>query len=112
MLQIGHGWPTSLEFTVEALSRALPAERIEEALRQVNGSRRFRVRRVPLVATVWLVACIGLFGDLDIPSIWRQVSGTCAVLMGVLCGKKPVTKSALCQARQRLGARVMRQLFK
>jgi hypothetical protein len=112
MLDIGQGRPESLKFAVEALSHVVPPERIEEVIRQVSGGRTFRVRQVPLFATVWLVACIGLFGDLNISSIWRQVCGTLGVLLEALSGKKPVTGSALSQARQRLGARVLRQLFK
>ena len=112
MFTIGHGRPVSLAFVVESLSRVIPPERIKEALAKVDSGQRRRIRRVSPTGTVWLVACIGLFGDLDVPSIWRQVVGTYNTLIGVLHGVKPVTKSALSQARQRLGARVMRVLFR
>ncbi len=63
------------------------------------------------MAVVWLVIAIGLWGDLDIPAIWRQVAGTLRTLWLVARGRRPPCKSALSQARTRLGARPLRQLF-
>lgn len=112
MNRIGQGRPLSSDFVLETLTRAIPVSSIEKALAQVQGKQRRRMRKLPLFGVVWLVVAIGLFGDLDIPSIWRQVAGTLRTLLAALGKIKPPTKSALAQARQRLGARVMRVLFK
>src|SRR5665213_2654791 len=58
--------------------------------------------------------CIRLAGvrsDLDIPGMWRQVCGVVHEMLGRLAGISPPSKSALSQARTRLGARPMRQLL-
>jgi len=112
MDNIGQGRPLSWDFVLEALTRAIPVEQIELVVERVHGKRRRRKRKIPLVGVVWLVVGIGLFGDLDISSIWRQVAGTLATLWGSLDKCKPPVKSALSQARQRLGARAMRLLYK
>ncbi len=118
MKAIGHGGPASgvrLELpaptiVLEALSRFLPPETLDSELTQ-TGRQSQRIRRLPATATVWLVIAIGIWTDLDIPSIWRQVVGTLRSLLLVLEAKRPPSKSALSQARTRLGARVLRQLF-
>jgi len=94
----------------EALSRYVPRQQIQGVL-ELTGRQSLRVRRVPATAVVWLVLMMGLRSDLDIPAMWRQVCGTMAALLLALLGRKPVSKSALSQARARLGARPMRQLF-
>jgi hypothetical protein len=76
-----------------------------------SGRRSRRIRRLPAPAVVWLVIAIGLWSDLDIPAIWRQVVGTLRSLFLVLNARRPPCKSALSQARARLGPAVMRQLF-
>ena len=61
---------------------------------------------------VWLVIAIGLWGDRDIPALWRQVAGTLHdLLQAAGLGQLPPGKSALSKARSRLGARPLRQLF-
>jgi hypothetical protein len=95
---------------LEALSRYLPPERLAAALAQ-TGRRDGRVRKLPVVAVVWLVIAIGLWGDLDLPAIRRQVAGTLRTLWLVARGRRPPCKAALSQARTRLGARPLRQLF-
>jgi hypothetical protein len=57
------------------------------------------------------VLLMGLRADLDIPAMWRQACGTLASLLAALARRKPPNKSALSQARSRLGARPLRQLF-
>jgi hypothetical protein len=98
-------WPV-----LEALSRYVPHKQIQGVLK-LTGRQSLRVRKVPATAVVWLVLMMGLRSDLDIPAMWRQVCGTMATLLLALSGRKPVSKSALSQARARLGARPMRQLF-
>jgi len=64
------------------------------------------------MAVIWLVIAIGLFGDQDMPSLWRQVVGTLASLWRAFAGIKPPCKSALSQARARVGPRPLRRLFR
>ncbi len=76
---------------------------------RVAGSRQ---RRLPASSVVWLVIAIGLWGDRDIPALWRQVAGTLHdLLQAAGLGQRPPGKSALSKARSRLGARPLRQLF-
>jgi hypothetical protein len=118
MKDIGHGRPlastngSGLPDTVllEAISRHVRPEWIDDALRQ-TGRQTCRTRKLPAPAVVWLVIAIGLWGDLDIPSLWRQVIGTLRSLWCVAAGQPPPGKSALSQARTRLGPRSMRRLF-
>ena len=90
---------------------AFPPPVIDEVLRQ-TGRREQRVRKLPAAAVVWLVIMIGLRSDLDLPALWRQVCGTLAALMLALAGKRPPVKSALAQARRKLGCRPLRLLFR
>lgn len=118
MKAIGHGGPEAeagLELpapiiVLEALTRFIPPQTIRSALTDTGRQTR-RIRRLPAAAVVWLVIAIGIWTDLDIPAIWRQVAGTLRSLFLVLDAKRPPCKSALSQARTRLGACAMRQLF-
>lgn len=114
-MTIGQGWPnTGLDFSnglvLEALERYLPARTIDRVLTRTARHSR-RVRKAPAGAVVWLVIAMGLWGDADVPSLWRQVVGTLAALWLAVAGGKPPGKSALSEARARLGARPLRQLF-
>jgi hypothetical protein len=108
---IDQGRSDSLPFTLESLSGVIRPELIEAALAR-SGRREVRLRKLPAAGVVWLVIAIGLFGDLDLPSIWRQVAGTLSQLWQVVAGIRPAGKSAIAKARSRLGARVMRLLFR
>ncbi len=118
MNAIGHGGPHSevrLELpepgiVLEALSRFVSPQTIRSVLIQTGRQTR-RIRRLPAEAVVWLVIAIGIWTDLDIPAIWRQVVGTLRSLFLVLDAEHPPCKSALSQARTRLGSCAMRQLF-
>jgi hypothetical protein len=96
--------------TFEALSQWIPAALIDAALESTNRHNQ-RVRKIPARAMVWLIIAIGLWGNDDVPSLWRQVVGTRTIFWDALAGRKPPGKSALAQARQRLGARPIRRLF-
>ena len=121
MHRTGHGRPlSSLGVSVspeppvllEALARHVPPEQIDAALQGTNGRRKRRVRKLPAPAVIWLVIAIGLWGEQDVPSLWRQVVGTLASLWRAAAGIKPPCKSALSQARVRLGPRPLRRLFR
>jgi hypothetical protein len=103
------GWDDGLP-VLEAISKYIPPAWIDEVLHQ-TGRREKRRRRVPASAVVWLVLMMGLRSDLDVPAMWRQVCGVVHEMLGRLDGVKPPRKSALSQARTRLGARPMRQLL-
>ncbi len=118
MQGIGHGgpraqagleWPAPV-IVIEALSRFVSPATIRSVLTQ-TGRRTQRTRRLPAATVVWLVIAIGIWTDLDIPAVWRQVVGALRSLFLASDAKHPPCKSALSQARTRLGARAMRQLF-
>ena len=96
---------------MEALARYIPPGLVKQVL-QRTGRSSSRQRRLPAPSVVWLVIAIGLWGDRDIPALWRQVAGTLHdLLQAAGLGKPPPGKSALSKARSRLGARPLRQLF-
>jgi hypothetical protein len=95
---------------LETISKYVPPALIDEILRQ-TGRREKRRRRVPASAVTWLVLMMGLRSDLNIPAMWRQVGGVIHESLAMLGGISPPTKSALSQARTRLGARPLRQLL-
>jgi hypothetical protein len=97
---------------LEALARHITSDLVEAALTGTNGRRKRRRRKIPAAATLWLVIAIGLWGDADVPALWRQVVGTLASLWRAARGARPPCKSALSQARSRLGPRPARRLFK
>jgi hypothetical protein len=102
-------WPTPI-VVLEALTRFVPPEVVRAVLTR-TGRHSLRIRRLPAAAVVWLVIAIGIWTDLDIPAIWRQVVGSLRSLLLVIAGGHPPSKAALSQARSRLGAGCMRQLF-
>ena len=118
MKKIGQGRPRSAAemgylseaLVLEALSRHMPPERLAEAL---AGTQRgpTRKRKLPAPAVLWLVVALGLWGDLDVPAVWRQVAGTLQTLCQVEAGRRPPGKSALCRARKRVGPRPLRRLM-
>ncbi len=115
MKAIGHGgprtqagleWPAPV-IVLEALARFVSPETIRSVLTQ-TGRKSQRIRRLPATAVVWLAIAIGIWTDRDIPAIWRQVVGTLRSLFLALDAKHPPCKSALSQARTRLGPCAMR----
>lgn len=108
---IGHGRSDATVFTLEALDRAVPRATIERVLDRAQV-RQKRTRKLPAAGVVWLLIAIGLFADRDMTSAWRQVVGTLLSVRYALAGLKLPGKSAIASARRRLGARVMRSLFR
>ena len=102
-------WPAAI-VVLEALSQFVSAQTIRDVLTH-TGRHSQRIRRLPATAVVWLVIAIGIWTDLDIPAIWRQVVGTLRSLLLILSTKHPPCKAALSQARTRLGAYCLRPLF-
>jgi hypothetical protein len=102
-------WPAAI-VVLEALTRFVSPETLRAVLTQ-TGRHRQRIRRLPATAVVWLVIAIGIWTDLDIPALWRQVGGTLRSLRLVLSAKRPPCKAALAQARTRRGACGRRPIF-
>ena len=67
-------WPAPI-IVLEALSQFVSVETIRRVLTQTQRHSR-RIRRLPAPAVLWLVMAIGIWTDLDIPAIWRQVAGS------------------------------------
>lgn len=116
---IGYGQPARPAYfrwpgeavVVEALAATIRPEQIDAAV-AVTGRKKRRIRRLPSAAVVWLVICFGVWCQDNIPTIWRRLGGTLRALFAALGKKRPPVKSAFSQARQRLGVRPMRRLFR
>src|SRR5689334_8428308 len=96
---------------LEALAAAIPDEAVEAAI-EATGTREQRRRRLPTHLVVTLVVAMGLWASesmrhvlAEVVAGWREVTardqGTWSL---------PST-SAIVQARQRAGARLLRELF-
>jgi hypothetical protein len=96
---------------VEALTATIRPELVEAAL-AATGRKKRRLRRLPVVAVVWLVIGLGIWSQDNIPTIWRRLRGTLRALFAALEEQRPPVKSAFSQARQRLGAAPMHRLFR
>jgi hypothetical protein len=97
---------------LEALEAAIPDEAVEAAI-EATGTRERRRRRLPTQVVVTLVVAMGLWASesmrhvlAEVVAGWREVAapdrGTWSL---------PST-SAIVQARQRAGARLLRELFR
>jgi hypothetical protein len=80
--------PRRRKDVLEALSRYLPTKRLEDALSRTGRGER-RIRKLPAMAVLWLVIALGLWGDVDMPAIWRQVAWTLRTLWLVARGRRP-----------------------
>lgn len=90
---------------LDRLREHLPTEWIEAALEQ-TGTASIRRRRLPADQVVWLVVAMALFRNEPIERI--------VDLLGLALPDRddtPVAKSAVTQARQRLGDEPLAQLF-
>jgi hypothetical protein len=103
-------WPEEA-VVLEALSTMIPPKRIRGVL-QATGRGEKRIRKLPAAAVVWLVIALGIWGDANVPAIWRRLTGMLRALLGAWRRKRPPVKSAFSEARRRLGAGPMRQLFR
>jgi len=93
--------PTDHPWVLEALTKHISTQQVQAALEHTGKCSR-RIREVPATAALWLMIAMGLWGDLDIPALWRQVAGTLRVLVQASAGIKPPCKSALYQTRSRI----------
>jgi hypothetical protein len=95
-------------FPMEGLGRLgahLPMEWIDEALVH-TGTASIRKRRLPAEQVVWLVIALALFRGSSMPQVLESLDLTLSK-----DGESSVCKSAITQARQRLGADSLSVLF-
>lgn len=87
------------------LGEHLPCEWIEAAL-EYKGKASIRHRRLPAQQVVWLVIALAIYRHLSIKEVLDDLDLALPELTG-----RFVTSSAVCQARQRVGAEPLRWLF-
>ncbi|TVO63043.1 IS4 family transposase [Denitromonas ohlonensis] len=87
------------------LAEHLPAAWIEQAL-DLTGTASVRRRRLPAEQVVWLVIALALYRGQSMPEVLATLD-----LALPQAADRPVSKSAVTQARQRLGAPAMQWLF-
>lgn len=100
----------SREVLLEALHKAIPVEVIDTVLKN-TGSIEKRKRRLPARLVVIFVIAMNIWTEASQLDVFRYlISGLqwCSV---VLLGQKPPAKSALSQARSRLGVPAMKEIF-
>ena len=90
---------------LDRLAEHLPLAWIEEAL-AVTGTASIRRRRLPAEQVVWLVIALALYRHQSMPEVLATLD---LALLSSSVGA--VSKSAVTQARQRLGAEPLAQLF-
>lgn len=90
---------------LDRLAAHLPLSWIEEAL-VATGTASIRRRRLPAEQVVWLVIALALYRRQSMPEVLATLD-----LALPSSPASAVSKSALSQARQRLGAAALEQLF-
>jgi len=90
---------------LERLAKHLPTAWIEKAL-EVTGSASIRRRRLPAEQVVWLVIALALYRHQSMPEVLATLD-----LALPSATDQAVSKSAVTQARQRLGAAPLEWLF-
>jgi hypothetical protein len=90
---------------LDRLAEHLPTAWIEEAL-AATGTASLRRRRLPAEQVVWLVIALALYRHQSMPEVLAALD------LALPCAAaRPVSKSAVTQARQRLGAAPLAWLF-
>lgn len=95
--------PSTDEGAFERICRQLDRKWIEAAL-EATGTATVRKRRLPAEQVVWLVLGMALYRHRPIDELVERLDL-------VLPGAEPIVKSAVSQARSRLGSEPMRWLF-
>lgn len=93
------------EGAFDRLRKSLNPEWVEQAL-EATGTATLRKRRLPAEQVIWLVLGMALYRQLPIDELVERLD---LVLPGT--GKARVAKSAVAQARARLGDEPMKWLF-
>ena len=95
--------PSADEGAFDRICRHLDRKWIEAAL-EATGTATVRKRRLPAEQVVWLVVGMALYRHRPIDELVERLDL-------VLPGAEPIVKSAVSQARSRLGSEPMRWLF-
>jgi hypothetical protein len=90
---------------LDRLAEHLPTEWIENAL-ACTDTASIRRRRLPAEQVVWLVIALALYRRQSMPEVLFALD-----LALPSASERPLSKSALTQARQRLGAAPLQWLF-
>ena len=90
---------------LDRLAEHLPMAWIEQAL-SATGTASIRRRRLPAEQVVWLVIALALYRYQSMPEVLATLD-----LALPSATEQPVSKSAVTQARQRLGASPLAHLF-
>lgn len=103
----GSSRPTDL-VGLGALSSLVSRQVLDEAI-ELHGCRAERVRKLPAHVVVYLPMALCLFADDDYEELTEKLTGLLADMPGSLW--EPPTRGAVTQARQRLGAEAVREVF-
>lgn len=106
---LGAGARLSDYLSTGLLARTCPREVVEEALRSC-GRRSRRRRDLPAHAMVYYVMALPLYMGVAYEDVLRCVTQGMEFLGDAALGKRAVGKSAISQARTRLGYEVMERL--
>jgi hypothetical protein len=105
MLGPFRGLPSADEGAFERLRNSIDPDWIDEAL-EATGTATLRRRRLPAEQVVWLVLGMALYRQRPIDELVERLD---SVLPGTGCAS--MAKSAVSQARARLGAEPLKWLF-
>ena len=109
-LQEPRGGRLTDHIALGVLSAAFPRDLIDEVI-EVTGKREKRSRLLPAHVMVRYVIGLGLFFGQAYEEVMRQLAGSLQSLGSWDTGWKVPSTSAVTQARQRLGAAPLRELF-
>lgn len=90
---------------IGALKRSIPPRKVKRVLRKVRGKRRRVCPVAPDELVTWLIIGLGLFAGDALRQVWRW-------LVPGPKGRCVPGRSTLCEARRRLGPRVLMELAK
>lgn len=99
------GFPRADEGAFDRLRQSLDPDWIDEAL-EATGTATLRRRRLPAEQVIWLVLGMALYRDRPIDELVERLD-----LVLPSTRRTPIAKSAVAQARARLGAEPLKWLF-
>jgi hypothetical protein len=93
------------------LASRVPRDAVDEAVAVTGKGARRRGGKLPPHVVVYLVMALALFADEDYEEVAERLTGALRGWRSWDCRWEPPTKGAVTQARQRLGAEPMAELF-
>ena len=116
MAQPGHSQSSQISsdltscITAGEIFRAIPTERIEQALRSIDRSKH-RMGKFPDHLVVYFVIFMGLFMEHSYLQIFELLQSTLSWLSGFGLELNGLSDTAVSKARRRIGFEPMRELF-